>query len=214
MDPAQLANAVTERVTIPVRGGVENWKEQLKFMLQALSKQPGYLRTRWGPWSEDQQKIELITGWVSPDACEKWRKSEDFTEAMARCAPVVNGEPSAYLLQFKPLAPHAVINSPIVETVSFENCREPENKMREMVERASGMPGCNGVASGYSLCPPSSSPSSSGDDDGIGRMFVAAIGWTGLEASRAADKSAYTGGMKTEIHHVNFNFPVKGFGGL
>lgn len=62
MDPAQLPNAVTERVTIPVLGGVENWKEQLKFMLQTLSKQPGYLRTRWGPWTEDQQKLELITG--------------------------------------------------------------------------------------------------------------------------------------------------------
>ncbi|KAF4784693.1 hypothetical protein HER10_EVM0011243 [Colletotrichum scovillei] len=209
MDPAQLANAVTERVTIPVLGGVENWKEQLKFMLQTLSKQPGYLRTRWGPWTEDQQKLELITGWVSPDACEKWRKSKDFAEAMARFAPVLDGEPEAYLLRFKPYAPHAVINSPIVETLSFEDCRESENRMREVVERASRMPGCNGVASGLSLCPPSSS-----SGDSIGRTFVAAIGWTGLEASRAADKSAYTGGMKTEVHHVNFNFPVKGFGGL
>ncbi|KAI3546319.1 hypothetical protein CABS01_15332 [Colletotrichum abscissum] len=209
MDPAQLANAVTERVTIPVLGGVENWKEQLKFMLQTLSKQPGYLRTRWGPWTEDQQKLELITGWVSPDAREKWQRSKDFAEAMARFAPVLDGEPAAYLLRFKPYAPHAVINSPIVETLSFEDCRESENRMREVVERASRMPGCNGVASGYSLCPPSSS-----SGDSTGRTFVAAIGWTGLEASRAADKSAYTGGMKTEVHHVNFNFPVKGFGGL
>ncbi|KAL2876516.1 hypothetical protein SGCOL_008325 [Colletotrichum sp. CLE4] len=209
MDSAQLANAVTERVTIPVLGGVENWKEQLKFMLQTLSKQPGYLRTRWGPWTEDQQKLELITGWISPDACEKWRKSKDFAEAAARVAPVLDGEPVAYLLRFKPYAPHAIINSPIVETLSFEDCRESENKMREVVERASRMPGCNGVASGYSLCPPTSS-----SGDSIGRTFVAAIGWTGLEASRAADKLAYTGGMKTEVHHVNFNFPVKGFGGL
>lgn len=62
MDPAQLAKAVTERVTIPVKGGVEDWKEQLKFLLQTLAKQPGCLRTRWGPWSENQQKLELITG--------------------------------------------------------------------------------------------------------------------------------------------------------
>ncbi|GKT41477.1 uncharacterized protein ColSpa_01658 [Colletotrichum spaethianum] len=205
MDPTQLANAVTERVTLPVLGGVENWKEQLKFMLQALDKQPGCLRTRWGPWSEDQQKLELITGWINAEACETWKKSKDYAEAMGRLAPVLGGEPSSYLLQFKPYAPQAVINSPIVETLSFEDCRESEETMRGIVERATRMPGCNGVASGYSLHP---APSSAG------RIFVAAIGWTGLEASRRADKTAYTGGMKTESHHVDFNFPVKGFGGL
>ncbi|GKT65053.1 dimeric alpha-beta barrel containing protein [Colletotrichum tofieldiae] len=214
MDPAQLANAVTERVTIPVLGGVENWKEQLKFMLQTLGKQPGYLRTRWGPWSEDQQKLELITGWINPEACEKWKKSKDYTEAMGRFAPVLGGEPSSYLLQFKPYAPQTVINSPVVETLSFEDCREPEDRMRQVVERATRMPGCNGVASGYSLRPPSSSGGGGGGTGDAGRTFVAAIGWTGLEASRRADKTAYTGGMKTDSHHVDFNFPVKGFGGL
>lgn len=63
MDPAaQLAHAVTERVIIPVRGSVDNWKEQLKSMLQTLQSQPGHLRTRWGPWSEDPQRLELLTG--------------------------------------------------------------------------------------------------------------------------------------------------------
>ncbi|KAK2043761.1 hypothetical protein LZ31DRAFT_620717 [Colletotrichum somersetense] len=210
MESALSVNAVTERVTIPVLGGVENWKYQLKYMLQALNKQPGCLRTRWGPWTEDQQKLELITSWINVEACEAWKKSEDFADAMTRLAPVLSGEPSSYLLQFKPFAPQAVINSPIVETVTFDNCREPEDKMREMVEIAAHMPGCNGVASGYSLRP-SPAPGGSGD---AGRTFVAAIGWAGLEASRQANKSAYMGGMKTERHHVDFNFPVKGFGGL
>ncbi|GJD04863.1 hypothetical protein ColKHC_13688 [Colletotrichum higginsianum] len=112
MDPAQLANAVTERVTIPVLGGIENWKEQLKFMLQALSRQPGYLRTRWGPWSEDHQKLEVMTGWTTAEAHDEWKKSADYAEAMARFAPVLDGEPSSCLLQFRPYAPQAVINSP------------------------------------------------------------------------------------------------------
>ncbi|KAK2017159.1 hypothetical protein LZ32DRAFT_666278 [Colletotrichum eremochloae] len=210
MESAQPVNAVTERVTIPVLGSVENWKDQLKSMLQALNKQPGCLRTRWGPWTEDQQKLELIIGWINAEACETWKKSEDFANAMVKLAPVLNGEPSSYLLQFKPFAPQAVINSPVVEMLSFENCHEPDNKMREMVEGAARMPGCNGVASGYSLRP-SPGPGGSGD---AGRTFVAAIGWAGLEASRQADKSTYTGGSKTESHHVDFNFPVKGFGGL
>ncbi|WYZ43884.1 hypothetical protein EsH8_VII_000320 [Colletotrichum jinshuiense] len=203
MDPAQLAKAVTERVTIPVKGGVEDWKEQLKFLLQTLAKQPGCLRTRWGPWSENQQKLELITGWINPEACETWHKSADHAEAIEKFAAVLDGQPSSYLLQFKPYAPQAVINSSVVETISFEDCHEPEEKMREIVEKASKLPGCNGVASGYSL----------GGESG-GRTFLAAIGWTGLEASAAADKSAYTGGLKNETHHVNFNFPIKGFRGL
>ncbi|KAJ0162673.1 hypothetical protein CTA2_4198 [Colletotrichum tanaceti] len=235
MDPAQLSNAVTERVTIPMLGGIEDWKEQLKFMLQALSRQPGYLRTRWGPWSEDQQKLELITGWADAEAHDAWKKSADHAEAMARLAPVLDGEPSGCLLRFRPYAPQAVINSPIVETLIFEDCGEPDDRMRDVVERAARMPGCNGVASGSSLRRPNSGSCGGGDGGGVDtgvdgitgtgtgtgagtgtdkRTFVAAIGWTGLEASRRADKTAYTGGMKPESHHVDFNFPVKGFGGL
>lgn len=53
---------VTERVIISVTGDVESWKEQLKVLLQTLKEQPGHLRTRWGPHSEDQQKLELLIG--------------------------------------------------------------------------------------------------------------------------------------------------------
>ncbi|OLN92775.1 hypothetical protein CCHL11_06730 [Colletotrichum chlorophyti] len=213
MDPAQLPNAVTERVTIPVKGGAEDWKEQLQYMLQALGRQPGYLRTRWGPWTEDQQKLELLTGWTDVEANEKWMKSKDYTDTMATLAPVLDGQPSSYLLRFMPHAPQAVIDSPIVETVTFEDFNEPPEKMREVVERAARIPGCNGVASGYSLQCPANSGREDGRDN-VGRTFFAAIGWINLEASRAADKSAYTGGMKAESHHVDFSFPVKGFGRL
>lgn len=54
--------AVTERLILPVTGGVDNWKEPLKFMLQTLKKQDGYIRTRWGPFSEDESKLELLIG--------------------------------------------------------------------------------------------------------------------------------------------------------
>lgn len=53
---------VAERVVLSVKGGVEDWKEQLKFLLQTLKTQPGYVRTRWGPWEEDMQKLDLIIG--------------------------------------------------------------------------------------------------------------------------------------------------------
>jgi hypothetical protein len=54
--------AVTERLILPVSGGVDNWKEPLKFMLQTLKKQDGYIRTRWGPWSENENNLELLIG--------------------------------------------------------------------------------------------------------------------------------------------------------
>ncbi len=57
-----MATGVTERLTLPVVGDTENWKLQLKTQLQALKTQPGYLRTRWGPWSEDMQKLDLLVG--------------------------------------------------------------------------------------------------------------------------------------------------------
>ncbi|KAF6811826.1 hypothetical protein CPLU01_15041 [Colletotrichum plurivorum] len=220
MDPAaQLTNAVTERVIIPVRGSIDAWREPLKFLLQALQKQPGYLRTRWGPWREDPQKLELLTGWTTIEASETWKRSPDHTDAMTRLAPVMAGHPTSTLLQFRPLIPQAVVNSPLVETLTFDDCREPDERMREIVERARTMRGCNGVASGFSLGrggggAVSTHESNPTGGDGGGRTFIAAVGWAGIEASRAADKAAYTGGMKTESHHVDYAFPVEGFGGL
>jgi hypothetical protein len=55
-------SGVTERVVFPVKGGVDDWKNQFKVVLQTLKRQPGYIRTRWGPWSEDMQKLDLLVG--------------------------------------------------------------------------------------------------------------------------------------------------------
>lgn len=54
--------AITERVIIPVKGGVEDWKESYKQLLLTLKEQPGYIRTRWGPRSEDPQTLDLMIG--------------------------------------------------------------------------------------------------------------------------------------------------------
>lgn len=54
--------AITERVIIPVKGGVEDWKEPYKQLLLTLKDQPGYIRTRWGPRSEDPQTLDLMIG--------------------------------------------------------------------------------------------------------------------------------------------------------
>lgn len=56
---------VTERLIIPVKGGVDDWKEQVKFLLQTLKKQEGNIRTRWGPHSENQNMLEFLIGTFS-----------------------------------------------------------------------------------------------------------------------------------------------------
>jgi hypothetical protein len=101
-----------------------------------------------------------------------------------------------------PYAPKEVINSPVVETLTFANCNETEDKMRAMVEMAKDLAGCNGVASGFTL-----------NEIDSEKAFVAAIGWNCTNSSKEADNS-YMGGLNPEVHHVNFNFPIKGFGGL
>ena len=53
---------VTERLIIPVKGGVEDWKEQVKVLLQTLKKQEGNIRTRWGPHCENQNMLEFLIG--------------------------------------------------------------------------------------------------------------------------------------------------------
>ncbi len=118
---------------------------------------------------------------------------------------VMNGEPSSYFVRFTPTAPQKVIDSPILEGLSFHDCAVSEDEMRAMVEKANSIPGCNGVASGFST-----------EEVNGGKIFVAAIGWESIEASKAADKSIYAtaGGLSPETHHVNFNFPIKGFRGL
>lgn len=55
-------NAITDRLVIPLTGGVDGWKEQVKQLLLTLKAQPGYIRTRWGPRSENMDTIDLLIG--------------------------------------------------------------------------------------------------------------------------------------------------------
>lgn len=39
---------------------VEDWKEEYKQFLLSVKDSHGYFRYRWGPWSEDMSKLEII----------------------------------------------------------------------------------------------------------------------------------------------------------
>ncbi|PHH92634.1 hypothetical protein CDD83_6404 [Cordyceps sp. RAO-2017] len=192
---------VSEVCVIPVSGDVENWKNQLKLLLQPLKNQSGYLRTRWGPCSEDMQRLVLMIGWESVEASENWKASPECAQVMGQLKTVQSGEIHRYYIQFVPYAPKEVIDASVVEVLTYAGCKVAEDEMRSAVEGAKALPGCTGVASAYSL---------------DGQSFVAVVGWEGADKSEAADKSLYatSKGATPETYHVNFRFPIKGFGGL
>ncbi|GJC87576.1 hypothetical protein ColLi_10414 [Colletotrichum liriopes] len=198
---APPATGVTERMIIPVRGTKEDWKEPLKAYLLALKQQDGYLRTRWGPWSENEQTLDLISGWKSKEAHDKFFASSECAKVMEDFKKVMTGPVKSYFIKFVPYAPRAAIDSPIAECITISGATMTEDDLRAQIDKARSMDGLNDLASGFSI-----------DDVDGGKVFVAALGWESLEKSRAADKSAYipaTG--KVESHHVNFHYPVKGF---
>jgi hypothetical protein len=124
---------------------------------------------------------------------------------MREMKPVTDGTRTAYFVQFVPYAPKEVIDSPLVEVLTITGSQSSEDELRSAVEGYKGIEGCNGVGSGLSLT----------EVDGKGKVFVAVIGWNSLEESekgRAAKTLSVDG--QTELHHVNFRFPIKGFRGL
>ena len=124
---------------------------------------------------------------------------------MSNLKPVVAGPSTTYFVQFVPYAPKEVIDSPFVEVLTITGSKFSEDELRSVVEGYKGTEGCNGVGSGLSLS----------EVDGKGKAFVAVIGWNSLEESekgRAAKSLSVDG--QTELHHVNFRFPIKGFRGL
>ncbi|KAK2044215.1 hypothetical protein LZ31DRAFT_466881 [Colletotrichum somersetense] len=192
---------ITERMIIPVRGTKEDWKEPLKAYLLALKQQNGYLRSRWGPWSENEQNLDLLSGWKSKEAHDKFFASAELAKLMEDFKKVMTGPIKSYFIKFVPYAPRAAIDSPIVEFITISSPSMAEDEMRECIENARIIDGLNDLASGFAY----------GDVDGS-KVFVAALGWESLEQSRAAEKSTYipsTG--KVERHHVNFHFPIAGF---
>ncbi|TGO20155.1 hypothetical protein BTUL_0001g01670 [Botrytis tulipae] len=196
--------AITERVILSVSGGVEEWKDGLKFMLQTLKTQDGYLRTRWGPHSEDQQKLELLIGWESVEAFTKFQTTPAFQEMLAQVKPNLTAPPNLIIIEFKPYAPKEVIDAHFVQMLTIEQGASSEEDLRAQVTKFKDLDGCTGVASGLSK----------DDVDGKGKVFVAAVGWESLEASEKAKESKVVVLSGAESHHVNFRFPIKGFRGL
>lgn len=128
--------------------------------------------------------------------------SDAHSKAMENMKDVLTGKPLNYTIKFKPYAPREAIDAPIVEMITIRNCTGNEDDLRTSIEKAYKQPGARGGACGFST----------EEVEGHGKVFVAAIGWDSIDASKAADKSYQPSGAgDVEVHHVNYNFPIKGF---
>jgi hypothetical protein len=78
-----------------------------------------------------------------------------------------------------------------------------EAAIKSTIESYKSVSGCTGASSGVSLS----------EVDGKGKVRVAVVGWESLDASKA-NATKLNVGSDVEVHHVNFRYPVKGFGGL
>jgi hypothetical protein len=78
-----------------------------------------------------------------------------------------------------------------------------ESAIKSTIEAYKSVSGCTGGSSGVSLS----------EVEGKGKVCVAVVGWESLDASKA-NATKLDVGSDVEVHHVNFRYPVKGFGGL
>jgi hypothetical protein len=79
-----------------------------------------------------------------------------------------------------------------------------ETAIKSTIENYKSVSGCTGGTSGLALA----------EVEGKGgKVCVAVVGWESLEASQA-NATKLDVGSDVEVHHVNFRYPVKGFGGL
>ncbi|KAL8407705.1 hypothetical protein RB594_006516 [Gaeumannomyces avenae] len=175
-------SGISERIIIPIRGGVEHWKEPLKEFLLVLKDQPGMIRHRWGPWSEDPSKLELLVGWTSSTARDVFVASDAHAAALKAMAPVMTGLPEVYELTLQPYAPKEAIDSAVMQMVTIRGAEDQgDERLRSIFMQVTTMDGCNGAACGFSAGP--------GGADG--RAWVGVSGWTSLQKSQEAEKAVY-----------------------
>ncbi|KAK2033721.1 hypothetical protein LX32DRAFT_41245 [Colletotrichum zoysiae] len=197
------------RLIFDVVGDVPDWKEEYKKFLLAVKDSEGYFRYRWGPWKEDMTKLEIMATWDSPENRAAFGKSPQHQKAIEALTPVLAGPMPAKcprfdldISTFRPPPPQ-VINSPICEVITVRNCRGNAEEMAARLKKAETLPGCFAAHSGVGA-------SNTSDQ---GTVWLGFVGWRDFESSKDADKSVYMPHDEgdVEAHHINFNFPIKGF---
>ncbi|EQL03350.1 Dimeric alpha-beta barrel [Ophiocordyceps sinensis CO18] len=196
------------RITLDVKGDVPDWKEAFKQFLLTVKDSDGYFRYRWGPWEEDRGKLEIMATWAPLEKRQAFGKSEHHQRAIDALKPVLKSMPSKCprhdldVRHFVPPPPQ-LLESPVSEVITIRSCTGNPEAMAATLKKAEANKGC--IASHAGLA--------SVDDPVYGTVWIGFIGWENLDASKSADTAAHTptGVGEVERHHINFNFPIKGF---
>lgn len=218
------------RVILDVKGDVPDWKEEYKKFLLSVKDSEGYFRYRWGPWKEDPSKLEILastcrppfpdivpcihssppcTAWAPMETRQAFGKSPHHQRAVDALKPVLAGPTPTKCPRFDldtttfVPPPPQLINSPICEVITVRHCTGDPKVMAETLKRAEALPGCYSAHSGVGAT----------DTPDQGTVWIGFVGWRDYESSEEADKSIYMphGMGELESHHINFNFPIKGF---
>ncbi|TQN66172.1 hypothetical protein CSHISOI_09256 [Colletotrichum shisoi] len=178
------------RIILDVKGDVPDWKEEYKKFLLSVKDSEGYFRYRWGPWKEDPGKLEIMATWAPMETRQAFGKSPHHQRAVDALKPVLAGPTPTKCPRFDLEPP-------------LRHCTGDPKVMAEMLKKAEALPGCYSAHSGIGAT----------DTPDQGTVWIEFVGWRDCESSEEADKSIYVphGMGELESHHINFNFPVKGF---
>ncbi|WYZ36512.1 hypothetical protein EsH8_II_000018 [Colletotrichum jinshuiense] len=197
------------RVILDVTGDVPDWKEEYKKFLLSVKDSEGYFRYRWGPWKEDPSKLEILATWAPLETRAAFGKSPQHQKAIEALKPVLAGTVPTKCPRFDldvstfVPPPPEIINSPICEVITVRHCTGDPKAMQATLKKAEALSGCYAAHSGIGAL----------NTPDQGTVWIGFIGWRDYESSKEADKSIYmpNGVGELESHHINFNFPIKGF---
>jgi hypothetical protein len=125
--------------------------------------------------------------WESLEDIGKFERTESESAAILQLKNRISHDPAAtYYMKFSPSIPHAALTSPIVEMLTFYGlpAGSAEEGLAGFLAMVASTEGCLGIAKG-----PFVEKLDSGNDDELAKAFLAAIGWTSLEANVKGQKS-------------------------
>ncbi|KAK1710517.1 uncharacterized protein CLUP02_08718 [Colletotrichum lupini] len=196
------------RVILHVKGDVPDWKEEFKQFLLTVKDSEGYFRYRWGPWEEDHSKLEILATWAPVEHRQAFGRCPHHQKAIDALMPVLKAVPSKcprvdFDVSTIVPPPPQLINSPICEIITITHFTGDKDAAAGMIKKVEANAGCLASHSGITAT----------DTPDNGTVWLGFVGWQDYASSKAADKSVYipSGVGKVESHHINFNFPIKGF---
>ncbi|PHH76601.1 hypothetical protein CDD80_1387 [Ophiocordyceps camponoti-rufipedis] len=195
------------RVIIDLKGGVDDWKESFKEFLLSIKASDGVIHHQWGPWEDDNSKLEIVAVWMPKEKIKDFGASPHHEKCLEALKPVLKSMPAKCprldidVTQAGP-PPLPMFKTPILEVITVDHFTGDVGAVKATLATAEKLSGCTMTHCGVMQK----------DAADMGTVWIGWVGWESLEQSKKADKSYLPKGVgNIEVHHVNMNFPIKGF---